>query len=274
MVSMKSFKKKITLSSFRKSKNKKNVESDPTKSEIIIEQPEQENEDSRIEGQENINTQNHLETRDDLGAEKSDDESTIDKSPVQEDIDECAEDDEEDTSLNHAVNNMLSPSKEESIKRRVTEAIEKVIADIHSDDLTDDDVSSLLASSLADETSKMDKKIDGDGDAREEAMHDFNDEFNGNTQSESQENFSVYDDSCSTGYGNSKLCNVFKCEKESSLQSRVSSNTKFCGFFNRKDTSNQQQPSYSAEDTSDMITEDYSDAKPTTPRVNFCGFFA
>merc|ERR1712151_109552 len=201
---MKSFKKKITLSSFRKSKNKKNVESDTTQPEITIEKPEEleqnNKEDSRIEEQENINTQN-TDTRD---------------------------------------NNE---------KRSF-----------------DDDVSSLLASSIAEETSKDEKKVareNNDGD--EVAMNEYHNE----TQSESQENF-TYDDS-SAGYGNSKLCNVFKCDKESTLQSHATANAKFCGVFQRNKNAQHQQTSY--EDTSGMITEDYSDGKPTTPRVNFCGFF-
>jgi len=252
MVSMKSFKKKISLSTFRKGKNKnKNVDvaTEAEKPEIAIE-PKVNEEDARMEEQENINTQN-TETRDNDDDFSRD--STIDKSPIQEDDDDDNTE-EEDTSLNHAVNNMLSPSKEESIKRRVTEAIEKVIADIHSDDLTDDDVSSLLASSLPDTAPTKDKEMNEGVEESNAAeyQNEFHDDHQ--NQSESQENFSAFDDSCSAGYGNSKLCNVFKCDK---------------GVFQR---SQKQQTSY--EETSDLITEDYTEGKPTTPRVNFCGFFA
>jgi len=211
MVSMKSFKKKISLSSFRKSKKKV---IDPIKEEVTS------NEERIDDEQENIN-QNNEESRDDGSYSHNDidDNSSIDKSPIQDD--ETTQEDMDDA------NNLLSPSKEESIKRRVTEAIEKVIADIHSEDLTDDDVSSLLASSLADTLPKEEQEENPNTD--QTGQYDSLDD--------------VTNDSFS-GYGNSKLCSVFKCEKDS-----------------------QQRPTYS-----DDLTESYD--KPSTPRLHFCGFFA
>lgn len=274
---MKTFKKKITLSNFRKNKSKKNIESiiEPE----LIEPTRKIDAEYRIDEQENISTQNanqtstgntrevYREERDD-DFSKEMDETSIDEEPVEE---------EDDTQVDESVNNLLSPSKEESIKRRVTEAIEKVIADIHSDDLTDDDVSSLLACSLDDGNKNNDK------DVVDAAITEYQNEYAENYDSQDDVTNESY-----AGYGNSKLCSVFKCEKEpQNNYTTEEESTKLCGIFRRNNVQPQQQTSYSGEESTamkggkqqestsiDPLTEDYTEEISTsTPRVNFCGFF-